>query len=182
MQHTAPSTYILRNLIEVQTSDAVSWWPGFEHLPTGWWYVIALVSLITIAVVMIAIRHAWKNRYRREALTALQSIMLNNRQANSACNQVTAEQHFYTLKQVLAYIKPESAKLANNAVLDRLDELTKNNTWQNELGQRWIDSLYNPNVKLSNNDIQHLNKQSQHWLKQHKNQFAFKPLSFLKGQ
>ncbi|GLS91167.1 hypothetical protein GCM10007916_22360 [Psychromonas marina] len=186
MPHTPPSTYILRDLIEVQTSDAVSWWPGIDHLPIGWWYVLTLLSLMSIVMVLITLRHVWKNRYRREALTALQIIMSNKKnsqtKAESVINQTAAEQHFYTLKQVLFYLEPHSATLADNAVLVHLDRLIKSNTWQSELGQRWINSLYNPNVNLSHDDIHRLNKQSQHWLKHHKNQFSFKPLQLLKGQ
>ncbi|MDX2321247.1 MAG: DUF4381 domain-containing protein [Moritella sp.] len=185
MQHIPPSTYILRELIDVQTADAVSWWPGFENLPTGWWVMIAILTLSAVVLVIIAFSYAWKNRYRGEALSALKIIASPAKNKSDAdANQAIAEQIFFTLKQVLFYIDSSSAKLADSSVLNRLDKLMKHktNTWQGELGQRWIASLYDPNIHLTNEEITRLQQQSQHWIKRHHNTFSLLPLSLLKGQ
>lgn len=186
MQHTPPSTYILRDLIDVHTTEPVSWWPGFENLPTGWWVMIAILTLCIIVLLVIAIRYGWKNRYRREALNALKMIASNvKKQSNVATNKAIAQEFFYTLKQVLFYIEPGSAKLSDQSVLIQLDNLMKHHKsklWQGELGKRWIASLYDPNIHLSDQEITLLQQQSEHWIKRHSNTFTLQPLSLLKGQ
>lgn len=189
MQHTPPSTYILRELIDIPVAEPVSWWPGFEYLPTGWWYLIIILSVITIVLMSIALRNVWKNRYRREAIAAL-TIMMKPYQKTVLCptqkaDQQVAIQLFYLLKQVLMHIEPKTAKLADNVILIHLDTLmvhkNKHFQWQGKIGQRWIASLYNPNIQLSQAEVETLNKQSKQWLKLHKNQFSICTSSFFKG-
>lgn len=191
MQHTPPSTHILRDLIDVQAIDAVPWWPGFADLPTGWWYIMLVCTVIILILIAVAIKYTWQNRYRREACFALKNMMNKSGYSNSNAlngdqksNPASAQQLFYLLKQVLIYIKPRSAKLSDNTVLIMLDELIKPSEswrWQNELGQRWMASLYNPNLCLTNNEMAILCQQSQHWLKSHKNTLLLMP-AFLASQ
>lgn len=194
MQHTPPSTYILRNLVDVQVAPPLPWWPGVESLPTGWWAMLIIISLVTVVLFIIGLVHCWKNRYRREAILALRVMQVNSSSNQTeleqqlTINHHAAQQLFYILKQVLVYICPKSANLSGNSVLTELDALIegKNNQavfkWQDDLGQRWIACLYNPKIHLSHQDIVSLTKHSRHWLKSHKNQFGFRFLSLIRGQ
>lgn len=179
MQHTPPSTYILRDLIDVQAAPSVSWWPGFEQLPIGWWFLIALASLLIFALSAMALRHIYKNRYRREALNAVRDIMLNAQYNNAGKhpqnqNQQISEQLFYTLKQVLFYLDPQTAKLNDNAFFNKLDACCEQGIWQTALTERWMNSLYHPNSDLNDADISCLVKKSKQWIRNHRNHFPLR--------
>ncbi len=61
-------------------------------------------------------------------------------------------------------------------------------SWQSDIGQRWINSLYNPNICLSESEMTTLVQQLILWINGHRNQFSIKswPLSvvrsFVRGQ
>ncbi|WP_144213229.1 DUF4381 domain-containing protein [Shewanella donghaensis] len=190
MQHSPPSTYILRDLVDVNTVEPVSWWPGFELLPTGWWYVLVFGVLILMTLLIIRLHYVWKNRYRNEAINAIRQQIYQTNSKNGTESeppqylQHNTQQIFFILKQVLIYIEPQSAKLADTSVLINLDKLinhrSKHDTeqWQGELGQRWIASLYNPHVRLSDDELILLTRKAIFWLKYHRNHFSAQPQLF----
>ncbi|MCL1043855.1 DUF4381 domain-containing protein [Shewanella electrodiphila] len=196
MQHNPPSTYILRELVDVYPVDAVSWWPGFEQLPTGWWCLLVITSVLIVTAVIIGLNYRWQNRYRAEAILAIKQIMLGHQviQPEPKTQAMLNQQLFFVLKQVLTYVEPQTAKLADNSVLNAMDKLishqSKNDafSWQSDVGQRWINSLYNPNICLSESEMTTLVQQLILWINGHRNQFSIKswPLSvvrsFVRGQ
>lgn len=77
VEHTPPSTYILRELHDVAIPNSVSWAPQ-----TIGWKILGVILLL--AALYLAYRLAlrwWNNRYRKEALNEL--MLLDARDINS---------------------------------------------------------------------------------------------------
>ena len=109
VEHTPPSTYILRELHDVAIPNSVSWAPQ-----TIGWKILGVILLL--AALYLAYRLAlrwWNNRYRKEALNEL--MLLDARDINSP------EQAFKVLKVVLRYLDSSNAKLFGQAYVKRLN-------------------------------------------------------------
>ncbi len=155
--HTPPSTYILRDLHDVTVPESVSWWPQ-----TIGWKLLALVVLLALVYWSYkALRHWGNNRYRREALTALNEL---NPQDNDTGNRL-----FSILKIVLVYLDSGNARLFDAAFLDKLDELSPDQpAFNDQTAKLWQQSLVNPSIELSSEQNAELIKRAQVWLKQHR--------------
>ncbi len=155
--HTPPSTYILRDLHDVTVPESVSWWPQ-----TIGWKLLALAVLIVLVYWSYkALCHWWNNRYRSEALTALNEL---NPQDNNMGNSL-----FSILKIVLVYLDSRNACLFDAAFLDKLDELCPEQpAFNDQTAKQWLQSLVNPNIELSSAQNAELIKRAQVWLKQHR--------------
>lgn len=169
MQHTPPSTYILRNMKEVAPLEPVPFWPGFEHLPTGWWCAMIAFLAIGIYLAVRYIRFRWNNRYRHEALSALAE--LEQHIHTSPEHDKHGKRLFFIIKQVLAYLNPQYASLNDHQVLTILTQMSggdaQTSTWQSEIGERWISSLYSSKTKLNQNELLTLNSMAKQWVLSH---------------
>ena len=109
VEHTPPSTYILRELRDVTIPDSVSWFPQ----TIGWKILgVALLLVAFYLAYRLALRW-WNNRYRKEALKEL--MVLDARDKNST------ERTFKILKVVLRYLDSGNAKLFGQAYVNRLN-------------------------------------------------------------
>lgn len=75
VEHTPPSTYILRDLHDVAIPTSVSWMPQ-----TIGWKILGIILLLV--AIYLAYRLAlrwWSNRYRKEALQELMVLMHETR-------------------------------------------------------------------------------------------------------
>ncbi len=155
--HPPPSTYILRDLHDVTVPESVSWWPQ-----TIGWKLLALAILLALVYWSYkALRHWWNNRYRSEALAALNEL---NQQDND-----TGKRLFSILKIVLVYLDSGNARLFDAAFLDKLDEFSPEQpAFNDQTAKQWLQSLVNPNIELSPAQNAELIKRAQVWLKQHR--------------
>lgn len=71
--------YAIRGIEEVLPPDAVSWWPQAP----GWRYVGILLLILLGWYAWRRVRHWLRNRYRREALRALDGLEREHRQQAS---------------------------------------------------------------------------------------------------
>ncbi|USD64272.1 DUF4381 domain-containing protein [Vibrio sp. SCSIO 43136] len=157
VEHHAPSTYILRNLQDVEVLAPVSWMPQ----TLGWKVLFSLVATVCVYLLINQIRRWWDQRYRREALMVL----------TRAC----AEQHkleestYQVLKLVMTYIQPTSASLFGAPFLQALEQMTDGQVrFDDKLGKLWMNSVVNPSVELSLQQRNELTLRAMQWLKQHK--------------
>ncbi|MFV8461163.1 DUF4381 domain-containing protein [Vibrio campbellii] len=164
VEHTPPSTYILRELHDVAIPNSVSWAPQ----TTGW---KILGVILILAALYLAYRMAlkwWNNRYRKEALNEL--MLLDARDKNSP------EQAFKVLKVVLRYLDSSNAKLFGQAYVKRLNAYlpvngqTENNNvfFADEISGLWMQSLIDPKVRLTFEQRSEVIQTSMMWLKLHK--------------
>lgn len=164
VEHTAPSTYILRELHDVTIPESVSWVPQ-----TIGWKVLG-VALLLVAFYLayrIALKW-WNNRYRKEALNEL--ILLDARDKNST------ERTFKVLKVVLRYLDSSNAKLFGQAYVNRLNAYlpvgantnTSSAFFADEVSGLWMQSLIDPNVRLTFEQRLEVIQTAMTWLKLHK--------------
>ncbi|CAH6832197.1 conserved hypothetical protein [Vibrio chagasii] len=164
VEHTPPSTYILRELHDVAIPNSVSWAPQ-----TIGWKILGVILLL--AALYLAYRLAlrwWNNRYRKEALNEL--MLLDARNKNSP------EQAFKVLKVVLGYLDSSNAKLFGQAYVKRLNahlpvnaQTESNNAFfAEEISELWMQSLIDPKVRLTFEQRSEVIQTSMMWLKLHK--------------
>ncbi len=176
-EHQAPSTYILRDLNDVEVAPEISWIPQ----TVGWKALAAILLILVLYFGFKMARNRWKNRYRGEAIEALLNMHIMTDDAGYRV--------FSILKQVLFYLDASYAPLHGSAFLKQLDGMLPNThkktstrscedfdvsatPFYSDLGQRWINSLVNPEEKLSHSDLEQLMIQSIEWVKNHKSEAA----------
>ncbi|MFA0056935.1 MULTISPECIES: DUF4381 domain-containing protein [Vibrio] len=164
VEHTAPSTYILRELHDVTIPQSVSWVPQ----TIGWKILgVALLLVAFYLAYRIALKW-WNNRYRKEALNEL--ILLDARDKNST------ERTFKVLKVVLRYLDSSNAKLFGQAYVNRLNAYlpvgantdTSSAFFADEVSGLWMQSLIDPNVRLTFEQRLEVIQTAMTWLKLHK--------------
>ncbi|MEZ8411636.1 DUF4381 domain-containing protein [Vibrio splendidus] len=165
VEHTPPSTYILRELHDVAIPDSVNWAPQ----TIGWKIVGVILLLVAIYLAYRLAQKWWNNRYRKEALQEL--VLLDARDKNST------ERTFKVLKVVLRYLDSSNAKLFGQAYVNRLNAYlpVSANTSENsnaffadEISELWMQSLIDPNVRLSFEQRLEVIQTAMMWLKLHK--------------
>ncbi|EAP96002.1 DUF4381 domain-containing protein [Vibrio splendidus] len=165
VEHTPPSTYILRELHDVAIPDSVSWAPQ----TIGWKILGVILLLVAIYLAYRLTQKWWNNRYRKEALQEL--MILDARDKNST------ERTFKVLKVVLRYLDSSNAKLFGKAYVNRLNTYlpVSANTSENsnaffadEVSELWMQSLIDPNVRLSFEQRLEVIQTAMMWLKIHK--------------
>ena len=166
IEHTPPSTYILRDIQEVAIPDSVSWLPQ-----TIGWKILGVVLMI--AFVYGAYRYAlyrWHNRYRQEALDALAQI--------DPSDKSSTKRVFEVLKSVLRYLNARNASVYGEQTLIMLDGcLPKKHPeiFQDKSSKIWIDSLINPSVYLTFEQRVEILEKATTWVKVHQYKGSEKP-------
>lgn len=165
VEHTPPSTYILRELHDVAIPDSVSWAPQ----TIGWKILGVILLLVAIYLAYRLAQKWWNNRYRKEALQEL--MVLDARDKNST------ERTFKVLKVVLRYLDSSNAKLFGQAYVNRLNaylpvsagtSANSNAFFADEVSELWMQSLIDPNVRLSFEQRLEVIQTAMMWLKLHK--------------
>ncbi|MDN3683025.1 DUF4381 family protein [Vibrio tapetis subsp. quintayensis] len=174
-EHRAPSTYILRDLNDVEVPPEISWIPQ-----TIGWKVLAAALLVLVVYSGFKIaRNRWENRYRGEAIEALLNMHIMTDDAGYRV--------FVILKQVLFYLDANHAQLHGSEFLKQLDGMlpsthkktstrSRSNfdggstSFHSNLGERWMNSLVNPEEKLSHTELEQIMIQSIEWVKCHQSE------------
>ncbi|EPS3398486.1 DUF4381 domain-containing protein [Vibrio vulnificus] len=177
IQHTPPSTYILRELHDVAVPERVSWLPQ-----TVGWKVLAIVGgLVLLYIGYRYLRFRWDNRYRAEALQAIAQL--------DPKDPAMASELFSIVKQVLIYHDSGYARLFGNAFLAVLNQLIPTQPlFDDELAIQWVQSTVNANVPLSESARATLKARAALWVKSHQEKASsvekrsvLSPWQWLKG-
>ncbi|EGQ7831283.1 TPA: DUF4381 domain-containing protein [Vibrio vulnificus] len=156
IQHTPPSTYILRELHDVVVPERVSWLPQ-----TVGWKVLAIIGgLVLLYIGYRYLRFRWDNRYRAEALQAIAQL--------DPKDPAMASELFSIVKQVLIYHDSGYARLFGDAFLAVLNQLIPTQPlFDDELAIQWVQSTVNPNVPLTESARATLKARAALWVKSH---------------
>ncbi|EHV9834647.1 DUF4381 domain-containing protein [Vibrio vulnificus] len=177
IQHTPPSTYILRELHDVAVPESVSWLPQ-----TVGWKVLAIIGgLVLLYIGYRYLRFRWDNRYRAEALQAIAQL--------DPKDPAMASELFSIVKQVLIYHDSGYARLFGNAFLAVLNQLIPTQPlFDDELAIQWVQSTVNANVPLSESARATLKARAALWVKSHQEKASsvekrsvLSPWQWLKG-
>lgn len=129
-----PDSYMLKNLRDVELPEVFSWFPQ----TIGWKIVFTLVALYAIYRGYRYGKHWWKNRYRKEAIVALQSLQPDD--TNWPYKMVKI------IKAVLVYLDKQNAALYGVNLLSKMDSLSQSGRLNNceynfrhdEATQQWL--------------------------------------------
>jgi hypothetical protein len=177
IQHTPPSTYILRELHDVAVPESVSWLPQ-----TVGWKVLAIIGgLVLLYIGYRYLRFRWDNRYRAEALQAIAQL--------DPKDPAMASELFSIVKQVLIYHDSGYARLFGDAFLAVLNQLIPTQPlFDDELAIQWVQSTVNPNVPLTESPRATLKARAALWVKSHQEKASsvekrsvLSPWQWLKG-
>ncbi|HAS8199779.1 TPA: DUF4381 domain-containing protein [Vibrio vulnificus] len=177
IQHTPPSTYILRELHDVAVPESVSWLPQ-----TVGWKVLAIIGgLVLLYIGYRYLRFRWDNRYRVEALQAIAQL--------DPKDPAMASELFSIVKQVLIYHDSGYARLFGDAFLAVLNQLIPTQPlFDDELAIQWVQSTVNPNVPLAESARATLKARAALWVKSHQEKASsvekrsvLSPWQWLKG-
>ncbi|EIA1298785.1 DUF4381 domain-containing protein [Vibrio vulnificus] len=177
IQHTPPSTYILRELHDVVVPERVSWLPQ-----TVGWKVLAIIGgLVLLYIGYRYLRFRWDNRYRAEALQAIAQL--------DPKDPAMASELFSIVKQLLIYHDSGYARLFGDAFLAVLNQLIPTQPlFDDELAIQWVQSTVNPNVPLSESARATLKARAALWVKSHQEKASsvekrsvLSPWQWLKG-
>lgn len=158
-RHTPPSTYILRNLHDVTVPESVSWLPQ----TLGWKVLFAVGVMVGLYCLWRVTQSWWLNRYRNEALMALERVSIVNPQAG---NQI-----YSILKIVLNHLSSHYRPQFGLSLLQSLDDLSPIDAcFASTLGQKWLHSLVEPKTQLSETERATLLNDAKEWVKRHHNQ------------
>ncbi|WP_052260796.1 DUF4381 domain-containing protein [Photobacterium gaetbulicola] len=156
IEHTPPSTYILRELHDVVVPESVSWVPQ----TLGWKILLGVLLIIAGLLLVLRVLNWWNNRYRSEALAAITHLQLDDQNFEDSLYSI--------LKIVLVYLDPGNGKLFGKSLLQQLDTLSGGTgAFDDDLGQRWTQSLVDPSTVLNLTERTRLQQKVVSWVKTH---------------
>ncbi|WP_253952036.1 DUF4381 family protein [Photobacterium sanctipauli] len=108
-------------------------------------------------------RHWWHNRYRQEAIKALECIDL-------AVPQHAASELMTVIKAVLTYLDPRHGSLFGEQLLAELDRLYPHSHFHfsGEIGRCWQASLLTSQQQINRAELDALFAHSKEWLANHR--------------
>lgn len=150
---------LLTSLVEATPPADISMFPQ----TIGWQVLLVILILISIYFIYKKI-DAWKrNRYRRDALKRLSTLMsLTNLQAIQQLNRILKE----TAR--IAFGEKKVARLYGDEWIIFLDK-TSVNSFNSEVVKQWQSAIYDPHGSLSINEemVKQLITLSGLWIQQH---------------
>lgn len=148
---------LLELMHELVIPDAVAWLPG----TTGWWIVLAWLAAIFVLLGMQLIRRRRRNRYRRDALAELSTILA----ATELGPQESAQHIAALLKRtaLVAYPRKDVAALYGDAWADFLRESTRNDRQIAASAEMLASAAYRPDV-----DGSLLSQAARRWIRLHR--------------
>lgn len=156
---TNVGSYLLRDLKDQALPEAISWWPQ-----TIGWQIVGLIFFVWLMVIAFKQgRQYWLNRYRKEALIALDSLDLTT--PNKAINE------FHQITNLVikhAFPKTSSQQSSGEKLATFLQATTKQSLKQ-ELLTAWHFALLKP-TEIENWQAEHITElrgEISHWISTH---------------
>ncbi|MFM2586770.1 DUF4381 domain-containing protein [Vibrio sp. TBV020] len=156
IEHTPPSTYILRELNDVTVPHSVSWFPQ-----TIGWKVLGIIFLLALLYLgYLYVHSCWVNRYRNEALRAIENLDIES--------EAMPHELFSIVKIVMTYLGASNAKLYGDDFLKEVEAYGDGEVmFTDPLGKLWMKSLIVPMTPLSTKQRQTLLVKAKSWVKCH---------------
>ncbi|WP_165312934.1 DUF4381 domain-containing protein [Vibrio ziniensis] len=156
-----PDSYMLRNLRDVEVPEVFSWFPQ----TIGWQIVFILIVLYAAYRGYRYAKHWWNNRYRQEAIAALQSLQSDD--VNWPYKMVKV------VKAVLVYLDKRNAALYGVNLLSKMDSFSISNHStaadsdfrHDQAIQQWLACT--ENGKLDYPDFDYMRDRLVVWVKTH---------------
>ncbi|MCH1930327.1 DUF4381 domain-containing protein [Shewanella sp. A25] len=154
MTPTPPTNYMLRELTEVGLTEPVSWWPQ----TLGWKLLLVLFIGYLGYRLYHKLRFWWRNRYRQEAIVALQGLSVSDPRWPSQMMKI--------VKIVMVYLEPKNAALYGVPLILQMENYHRHSQFLSEQQCKlWIQCLEDPRATLP--DFTLLSQGLTLWLTQH---------------
>ena len=151
--------YALGDFIEVVSPQDVSWLPQTP----GWWLLAAGLLALALHRGWRWLRHWYRNRYRREALTRLQQISAEHQQ-QALVREVNK---LLKITAIAAYSRPAVASLCGEQWAEFLNRQCTAPPFTAELAQLLATGAYRTQA-LTANQSQALLEASLDWVREHR--------------
>ncbi len=138
--HTPPSSYVLKGLIDISVPNSISWLPQ----TMGWKILFFLLAALTVFLIYRAVKHYHANRYRRQALQAL-DVINSERPYQAICEL------FHLIKSVAIYLDPKNASKSGDDLLLFLISTKTNNCihFHSVLTKRAFNEIWQPEAECT---------------------------------
>ena len=151
--------YALREFVEVVPPEGISWLPQ----TAGWfWLAIALLGVIAYYASR-AVKHWYKNRYRREAISRLRALM----QSAHSVDLVSDINRILKITALVAYSRETVAKLSGQTWTDFLNRQCDQPPFSAEQQLLLATAIYR-SADIDQQSSQQLMAASMLWVSQHK--------------
>ncbi len=143
-----PETLPLR---DYHLPDPIGWWP----LAPGWWITFCLVCLILL-VVFLWRRWQYQRQPRQEALAALEKIQQHHQQSGDNLHVLRALSTLLRRIAISTTNEESVASLNGEDWLVWLDQFHQGKPFQQGVGRIITTGPYQPQILISDRDIQQL--------------------------
>lgn len=166
-QHTPPSTYILRNLVDVEVSEPISYLPQ-----TIGWQVLAVIGFSALLFWLYRTNKKWRhNRYRREAMAIVFDMKKSLQGLASKQDRfVYGQDLFSVMKAVTAHLSYESGSLFGDTFLGTLDTYVAEDAQFEAKWKAWSKALLSRDYALTDFELEELTQDCLNWLAQHRSE------------
>ncbi len=156
MQSPLAKSTQFEGIVDVYLADSISWWPQ----TLGWLLLLIAVLFVAAIYVVRWAKNYWADRFRREALSALEAININESTA--------AKDIFFVVKTVATYLDQSAAPLYGAPFMRYLDSqvASTNKVFNSPLGEKWSAALVDESQPLHTDDVAKLLAYSTSWIVQ----------------
>ncbi len=158
MPDTDPGS--LDRLHDIAVPPPVPWWP-----PAPGWYVVGGIALVFLGLVAWAAVIRWRrDRYRREAIRALDRILRDSRASSS----MSAIAELVKRIALAAYPRDRVASLNGDAWLAFLDATGGTDAFTRGAGQVLRDVAYRKDATCEPSELLKVMDVVRHWITRHR--------------
>ena len=157
--------YALKELVETQAPEVISWWPQ----TLAWKLILVLVIMFTLSKIYKLYVNYQRNAYRRDAIawiTKLPSYSANSPEA--AFRQLPA---LLRHTAIMGYGREKVSLLSNEAWESWLDEQCSRSEFSSKYSKLLHQLAYAPTIDIPPLEMQNLVKQITLWVKFHRSQY-----------
>ncbi len=146
------------NFTEVTAASTIDWWPQTP----GWWVLAMLAGLLVLRYLLRLWRRWYHNRYRREALRALDQL-----KSSAPDNLPAALSELLKRTTLAAFPRHQVARLHGQAWVHFLNQRCETALFVDELARELTQGQYQENTPFSECERDALIRACRQWLKTH---------------
>ena len=156
----ATQTDPLAQLRDIHLPPPPEMWP-----PAPGWWVLAFFGVVLAVVGLVWIYRWWSgNRYRREGLEQLDSLLRSYRNTQDGTVYITGYSALLKRVALSRYPREQVASLTGEAWVQFLDRAASTNEFSMGNGQALISGSYTPEPDV---DVEELHKLGEFWIRHH---------------
>ncbi len=150
----------LAELRDIHMPAPIEVWP-----PAPGWWLLAIIAALAVLAGLFWLYRRWRsNRYRREALAELRTLMSAWQEHGDDHRYLTELQALLKRTALTSFPREEVASLTGEAWVAFLDHSTGTHEFSMGDAEVLIDGNYNPNAKIY---VENVHSIAEHWIRKH---------------